>query len=920
MVMTLCPAIYQERKVNKMNYGKQGIRAQQRALNSKTTKWGRKLGISLVKLTLAAIVGVVICSVSAGIGIFKSILATTPKTSLDAIVATGEATIVYDCEGNEIDQYVSTNSNRIQINDMDLIPKHLGQAFVAIEDERFYKHNGIDFQGIARSGWRFLKSLGKRQEGASTITQQLLKNTVFTTWMEEGDNTIKRVKRKLQEQYLALEISKYFSKEEILLRYMNVINLGQNTLGVESASQRYFGKSCSELTLSECAVIASITQNPSGYNPISHPELNARRRKTCLENMLELGFISQQEFQEAMDDTEAVYERIGLYDTDYRTNTNATAGSYFSDAVYEQVRKDLVEIAGYNETTAEYLMLSGGLRIESTMDPAIQSIADEEFANAANYPENVKWYLNYALTIYTPDKQRHNFSKENMMTWFRTNQDRTFNLIFTSQDAANDAIKTYRTAMLAELNVEDSKDNYLESISMAPQPQAAVAIEDQSTGYVVAIVGGRGAKEGRRTLNRSTSAKRSPGSTFKVLAAFAPALDSMGQTLATPYLDAPFNYNTGTPVHNWYHGYYRGINPIREAIRESLNIIAVKTITTVNPQVGYNYLLNFGFTTLTDGVTINGKFYSDVNQTLALGGLTYGVTPYELNAAYAAIANNGNYVEPKLYTKVTDTDGNVILDNTKPKSKQVIKETTAYLLTDAMVDVVATGTGTSCNFNHSMAIAGKTGTSSDYRDVWFAGFTPYYTCSVWAGYDNNIPLRTENPGKESNVAKDLWRAIMKRVHENLPNEQFAVPQGIVQADVCSVSGLLPIPGICTTKKEMFADGTVPLANCNIHFEGYICAYDHLPATADCPFREYGTATVPLIEDASLIQGSTMITTNPDGTTNVSGPATRDHCQHDASFFANPDYEAVEAAQRWEINQRNPNWNDDDEDDDDEDEE
>jgi len=910
----------QERKVTEMNYGKQGILAQQRALNSKATKWGRKLGISLVKLTLAAIIGIVICGISAGIGIFKSILATTPKTSLDAIVARGEATIVYDCEGNEIDQYVSTNSNRIQINDMDLIPKHLGQAFVAIEDKRFYQHNGIDFYGIARSGYRFIKSLGKRQEGASTITQQLLKNTVFTTWTEENGNMIKRVKRKIQEQYLALEISKWFSKEEILLRYMNVINLGQNTLGVESASQRYFGKSCSELTLSECAVIAAITQNPNKYNPISHPEQNVNRRQECLDMMLELEFITDEEYAEAMADTEAVYERIGLYDTDYRTSTNATAGSYFSDAVYEQVRKDLVEIAGYNEATADYLMLSGGLRIESTLDPAIQAIADEEFANAENYPENVKWYLNYALTIYTEDKQRHNFSKENMMTWFKSNKDRTFNLIFTSQDAATEAITTYRTAMLEQLGVADEEDNYLESISMTPQPQAALVIEDQSTGYVVAVVGGRGAKEGRRTLNRATSAKRSPGSTFKVLAAFAPALDSMGQTLATPYLDAPFNYKNGTPVSNWYTGYYRGINSIREAIRQSLNIIAVKTITTVTPQLGYNYLQNFGFTTLTDGVTINDKFYTDVNQTLALGGLTYGVTPYELNAAYAAIANYGNYVEPKLYTRVTDSDGNVILDNTKPKSRQVIKETTAYLLTDAMVDVVATGTGTSCNFNHNMAIAGKTGTSSDYHDVWFAGYTPYYTCSVWAGYDNNIGLRTANPGKESNVAKDLWRAVMNRVHENLPNEQFDVPQGIVQVDVCSVSGLLPLPGICpSTTREIFADGSVPIASCNIHFEGDICAYDHLPATADCPFKEYGTATVPLIEDASLIQGSTMITKNPDGTTTVSAPATSNHCQHDASFFANPDYEAVLTSQSWEINQRNGVYDDDDDEEDDEDE-
>ena len=215
---------------------------------------------------------------------------------------------------------------------------------------------------------------------------------------------------------------------------MNAINLGQNTLGVESASLRYFGKHCSELTISECAVIASITQNPSKYNPIRHPEENVKRREKCLNKMLELGFITQAQYDEAMADTDAVYERIGLYDIDYQ-EANATTGSYFSDAVYEQVKQDLI-LAGYNETMAETLLTSGGLRVESTLDPKIQNILNEEYADASNYPENVKWYLNYALTIISPDGTKNNFSKENMMTWFKQNQNSKFNLIFSSQDDA----------------------------------------------------------------------------------------------------------------------------------------------------------------------------------------------------------------------------------------------------------------------------------------------------------------------------------------------------------------------------------------------------------------------------------------------------------------------------------------------------
>lgn len=894
-----------------MNYGKKGVRAKQKVLNSKTVKIERKILLSLVKLVLVAIIGVGICGVAAGIGAFRGILASTPTIRLDAVVASGQATIVYDCEGNEIDQYVSSNSNRLRVESMDKLPDYLGKAFVAIEDERFYLHNGIDFKGMLRAGWQFLKTGGEEAQGASTITQQLLKNTVFTEWTSEGKNKIKKIKRKLQEQYLALEISKYYSKDQILLEYMNAINLGQNTLGVEAASKRYFGKSSSELTVSEAAVIACITQNPSGYNPIRHPEANQKRRKKCLENMRDLGFITKVQYDEAIADTESVYERIGNYDVDYRESTNATSGSYFSDALYEQMKDDLVNIAGYSEANAEKVLTAGGLRIYSTLDPMIQKIADEEFTNAENYPSQVNWYLNYALTVVTADGTKNNYSKENMMTWFKQNVNRNFNLIFSSQEAAYEAIDTYRAAVLDELGIDDVEDNYEESVSMTPQPQAAMVIEDQSTGYVVAIVGGRGTKEGRRTLNRATDAKRSPGSTFKVLAAFAPALDSAGQTLATVYNDAPFNYDDGTPVKNWYKTGYRGIKSIREAIRQSMNIIAVKTETVITPQLGYDYLLNFGFTTLTNGVVINGKTYTDVNQTLALGGLTYGVTPYEMNAAYAAIANLGNYAEPKLYTKVVDSDGNVILDNTTPTTRQVLKETTAFLLTNAMQDVVTSaGTAAVVNFNRSMGIAGKTGTSTDSKDVWFAGYTPYYTCTVWTGYDNSIGMSSAKSNNETSISKTLWKAVMSRIHESLPNEQFAVPEGLVQAEVCSKSGLLPIPGLCDSPEdncvvtEYFAEGSVPTESCNIHYEGDVCAYDGLPASPDCPFKVPGRLTLPLIEDASLINGSTMVIENPDGTQTITTPLTTDHCQHDATFYANPDYESIINSQQWEINVRN----------------
>lgn len=860
----------------------------------------------VLRVIIFSAIGACICAVALGLGMFKGILEDTPRVKLADIIASGQATIVYDCEGNEIDSYVSMNSNRIQVT-WDSIPDHLAKAFVAIEDERFYENNGIDFTAIGRSAFQFVKSGFKRTQGGSTITQQLLKNTVFTSWTDEGHNMIKKVKRKIQEQYLALEVTKRFTKDEILLRYMNAINLGQNTLGVESASLRYFGKSCSELTLSEATVIAVITQNPSGYNPISHPDQNARRRKDCLDIMLEHEWITQAEYDEAIADTNDVYERIGLFDTSYRVNSSAT-GSYFSDAVYEQVFDDLVNEAGYTSAMAETLLTSGGLRIESTLDPTIQAICNEEVANADNYPEQTDWYLNYALTVKLADGTKKNYSKENMMSWFKSNKTSKFNLIFSTKEEAYAAIDEYRGAMMAELGVEDEVENYEESISMTPQPQIAMVVCDPKTGYVLAVVGGRGTKEGRRTLNRAVSSTRSPGSTFKVLASFAPALDCAGMTLATVYNDAPFNYNTGTPVKNWYgQSTYWGICSIREAIKESLNIVAVKNLTVITPQLGYDYLVNFGFTTLEPGGYYNGQWLTDVIQPLALGGITKGVSPYELNAAYASLENGGTYVVPKLYSRVTDSDGNVILDNTVPKTRQVVKDTTAYLLTNAMEDVINKGTATMCKLP-GMHAAGKTGTTTDTHDVWFAGYTPYYCCTVWTGYDNNIGMVTKGPNKQSDISKKLWKAVMARIHEELPDQEFVEPDGIVKVKVCSKSGKLPREGICDAAgcvvTELFAAGTEPTEYCTIHYEGEICAYDHLVACDDCPFKYHGYVELPLIEDPSLTKGSTMIVKTADGGQVLVSPPTSMYCQHNSLFFLRPGVEALLEQQRLEIEARN----------------
>ncbi|MDE6128021.1 MAG: glycosyl transferase, partial [Lachnospiraceae bacterium] len=439
----------------------------------------------------------------------------------------------------------------------------------------------------------------------------------------------------------------------------------------------------------------------------------------------------------------------------------------------------------------------------------------------------------YDLTVKDADGEYHNYSKEMMKAWFVENQNKNFDLLFNSIDEAHEAIDLYKAAVVGEHD-----EVIAERESLTPQPQVSLTIIDQHTGYVVAMIGGRGTKEGSRTLNRATGAVRQPGSTFKVVSTYAPALDSAGMTLATVFIDAPFNYNDGTPVHNWYDTGYLGISTIRKGIWYSMNIVTVKCLTQITPKLGFTYLENFGFTTLTEA--------NDCYQPMALGGVG-GVTNLELCAAYAAIANSGVYNKPRLYTRVLDSNGNVILDHTVPETRQVIKETTAFLLTDAMVDTVNIGTGTSVRFP-SMSIAGKTGTTSDYKDVWFAGYTPYYTAITWAGYDNNVVLNKV----ERNLAKNLWRAVMAEIHQDLPNERFPIPSGIVQASVCSQSGKLPIAGLCdvagTVRTEYFAEGTVPTESCDVHYVGDICVYANLPASAECPFKYPGALTLLPQED------------------------------------------------------------------------
>ena len=784
-----------------MNYGRKKAAKKRRDITSKSKMKKKRLGVRIFKGVLLTLLLLMVAGCVGG-GIFlKKVIDSAPDVTPEDVKPTGYTSVVYASDNKtETQRLTSAGSNRVY-KTIDEIPKDLQHAFVAIEDERFYEHNGIDPKGIVRAGMIGLTT-GDFSQGASTLTQQLIKNNIFDFMSE--DTFFDRLERKIQEQYLALKLEKQMSKSEIMENYLNTINLGQNTLGVQAASQRYFNKDVSQLTLSESAVIAAITQSPSYYNPITHPDHNADRRKQVLKNMLEQGYISQEAHDEALADD--VYARIQNVNTNITQNT--TPQSYFVDALTEQILTDLEDPdvgLGYSETQAYNTLYKGGLSIYSTQDLEIQGICDQVLNDDSNYPYKVQYGLSYALTVTRADGTQENYSSGHIKQF----RNMKYGLTFDSEEQAHQVIESFKASIAKE------GDTYDEVINLSPQPQASVTVIDQATGQIKAMVGGRGTKSSSMSLNRAyTGSTRQPGSCFKILSTYAPALDSAGETLATIIKDEPYEYADGTPVSNWWGNYYRGNMTMRKAIEQSANICAVKTLTEITPQLGFTYCQNFGLSTLVESRTTDeGKVFTDIQQPLALGGVTDGVYNYEMCAAYAAIANGGVYQEPIMYTKILDHDGNVLLDHTQTQEKHtVLKDSTAFLLTSAMEDVIKKGTGTPARLSN-MDAAAKTGTTSNNVDLWIAGYTPYYTCTIWSGYDDNTPLAD----REWDYHLKMWKKIMDQINttKGLAYTQFEEPDSVVERTVCTSTGKLAVSG-CPAVTEYFDRDTAPTQSCSGH--------------------------------------------------------------------------------------------------------
>lgn len=881
--------------------------------NKKKTKSRKKKGFKIFILVL-----LMIAIIGAGVlgGIVLAIAKDAPEINtqnIDSLL--NQTSYIYDQDGNLLEKIQSSENEYRAIVKIDDIPKHLKDAFIAIEDERFEDHIGIDFIGIAKSAIDNIKA-GEIVRGGSTITQQLARNLYLTldqTWT-----------RKIQEAYLALQLEKELTKDQILEAYLNRIFLGQGAYGVQAAAQTYFSKDVQDLTIAESAVIAGIVQSPSRYSLYKtiRPEdfdsekytevgqvdilgekyiavFNQKaldRQKVVLAKMYELGKITEEEYNTALN--EDIKSKV-------KPGQRKVQGisSYFNDLVKTQVIDALVNELGYTQEQAESELYTGGLKIYSTMDLKLQQKLEEIYNNFTNVllgntqnakgPVLVNWKRDSAGNILDENNSIIYYSKDNLLndesnliiengTYQLADNNLTIkskklsvynNVIDIDDYYTIDENKNLVTHSVGSLSISEDgftigddksitinskflNDNpefytideagnliinnkyfYIHEDGIV-QPQSATVIYDYRTGQIKALVGGRDV-EGSRILNRATSSPRQPGSTIKPLAVYLPALDN-GYTAATTIDDVPFYVNGNRWPNNWYTG-YRGIHTLRKAVEQSVNVISVKTLQSIGIKTSMEYLSRMGI--IDKENPGNDNFISSAENSssndenlsaLGLGGMTKGLTPLEMTAAYGSIANDGVYIKPLAFTKVLDKDGQVLIDNT-PKKNTVVSPQIAYIMKDILRTTVTNGIAGKAQIPN-MATAGKTGTTQDQADAWFIGFTPYYAAGVWIGNDSpQIKLN-----KSSSLAAELWRIIMSTVHEGLEPADFEKPSDIISVDICTQSGKLATelcsrdPRGSTIKSELFVKGTQPTEFCDAHVELDIDITTNKIANEYCP--------------------------------------------------------------------------------------
>jgi len=715
------------------------------AQKEKKDKTNKRKKLSILRLVIVVILLAAFIGAGAAAGIVAAYIKDAPEISSEDILQLRQSSIVYEESTGEVVDRIHAEVDRTLVS-LDDVPVYVQNAFIAIEDERFRQHFGIDIQRILGV---IVQNLKARDivAGASTITQQLVRNVVLT--QEQ------KFKRKIQEQYLAIKLERVFTKDQILEAYLNTIYFGHSAYGIHAAAATYFGKNVSELSLAEGAMIAGVTNNPGIYSPYLHPDNAKKRQELVLKQMLKQGYISDEEYNNAVNQ-QLVYKKSE------QEEDEVAISSYFIDKVKVDVREALMQKYHYSKDEANNLLFNGGLKIYSTIDVKMQETVEKVFKDGKNFPE-------------------------------------------TKDDAKG-----------------------------VPQPQAAMVIIDYKTGKIKAMVGGRG-QEGKLLLNRATQSYRQPGSAIKPITVYTAAIDN-GYTAGTVVDDVPTAYIAGDGKlyipKNWYtdsatkRPTYWGLSTVREAVQWSMNVIAVKVLDDIGMDTALDYAKRLGITSFVE----SGSRHDKNLASLALGGLTKGVSPIEMATAYGTLANGGVKVQPISYVRVEDANGHVILEN-KPINNRVVSEEVAYVLTDMMKSVVKAGTGTSANFN--MTIAGKTGTTSDSVDAWFIGYTPYYVASVWIGHDEP---KSMGFGGGSYPAR-LWRAVMEEVHKGLPVVDFPKPAGITTVAIDTESGKLPTDlsvAANTVRNEIFIKGTEPTDYDDVHVVADVDVTTNKLATPFCP--------------------------------------------------------------------------------------
>lgn len=729
----------------------------------------RPVPFFLVSFLLIAMTTAAICGMAFAFYVHKYI-SPMADINLENVKLNFTSTIVYTDKNTgeeKVLEELHGSQNRVWV-DIEEMPKNLQHAFVAIEDARFYKHNGVDWKRSIGAAMNYVVKIRANFGGGSTITQQLIKNVT-------GDDETS-VKRKIAEIMRAIDLEKDYEKDEILEMYLNTIYLGQGVNGVKAASMVYFGKEPTELTIAECAALAAITKNPYKYDLYRFPQLNEERRAVVLKNMLDEGYITQEEKDAAS------LEEIVLH-RDETVEQENKSWSYFTDEVFNSVAEDLVEQKGYSMALATQLIYTGGLKIVSTIDPEIQAKMDAIFGNSEGMPGIL------------------------------------------------------------------GKDGRM--------PQASMVIMDQHTGDVVALYGGRGKKEGNLLLNRATRTFRSPGSSIKPISAYAPAIEYGLITPISVLDDVPKDFNVkpgGWPKNSTNGKVWAGKMTVKKAVEVSNNTIPVDLIQQLTTEKAFDFAKNnMGLTSLEKGRSVTDKkgkttILTDMALSpLALGGLTDGASVLEITAAYCAFGNDGKYTKPRVYSKVYDADGNILLDN-EPQTSVAMSQKTADYMLDLLTNVVTgpQGTGAQAKIK-GIETAGKTGTADEDYDRWFVGLTPYYTAAVWFGYDTPQTVK----GVSSNPALKLWKDVMGPVHENLENKDFERKTDYVNVSYCLDSGLSPGPYCSSDSRgSRVASGRVakedaPKKACNIHVMAKVDTSTGMVANEYCP--------IDAIENAALLK-------------------------------------------------------------------